>query len=72
MDNTSVMLNLLALPLMGMGNPAIRAVRFNELVQQPGWLFHQSRRCGGFLAEIRHICCFFSGSCSRPEVIEQP
>jgi hypothetical protein len=28
------------------------------LVQQPGWLFHKSRRFGGFLAEIRQICRF--------------
>jgi hypothetical protein len=45
--------------------------RFIGLVQQPGWLLHKSRRCGGFLAEIRRICCFFSGSCSITEVIEQ-
>jgi hypothetical protein len=41
------------------------------LVQQPGWLFHKSHRFGEFLAEIRQICCFFSGSCSITEVIEQ-
>jgi hypothetical protein len=28
------------------------------LVQQPGWLFHKSRRFGEFLAETRQIYCF--------------
>ena len=41
------------------------------LVQQPGWLLNKSRRFGEFLAEIRQIYLFFSGSCSITEVIEQ-
>ena len=44
---------------------------FIGLVQQPGWLLNKSRRFGEFLAEIRQIYPFFSGSCSITEVIEQ-
>jgi hypothetical protein len=35
-----------------------RFPQYIGLVQQPGWLFHKSRRFGGFLAEIRQICRF--------------